>query len=705
MTSIRTRYPGAQPFVDEPFSRTVFFGREQASKTLTDQILANRIVVVYGKSGLGKTLLLNAGVAPRLRDEGYLPLSMRVNDVGRGPLRSVLEGIRSEAERQQVEFCEGLPDSLWSFFKTAEFWRGDLLLTPVLILDQFEELFTLHSEQTRDSFLSELSFLVRGVPPQATQTNEPLTEGPPPIRIVLSLREDHLGLLEEAADHLPQILDHRFRLAPLTLDEAAMAMMGPAEIADASLLTRPFRYHAEAVNAVLMYLSRRRIKSVAQATRYIEPFQLQLICQRVEQVVAGRQRLAAGVVTITMNDIGGEAALRETLKNFYTSSVRSMPGKRARRAIRRLCEELLISPEGRRISLEENDIQRQLALSPETLRLLVAGRLLRSDNRSDSTYYELSHDALIEPVLATRRWRALLFGWLGLGITTLTLGFWGLVGIAVIQENLSKEATSEKKMGTMLGFVAAFVPFLILLIILFRRNLLSLRRYRPRTPEELADTLVVGKSRMSVSSGAIGIFSGGFMLLLALLLGAMITFVTVSAYVGYEGSWILSDSSSDQIRQSIARIGLGLDTIAYIISVPFVVLFGVRSLRWGVSRLLHAPRPVRSKGTDTHSASISTRALASSGLSFVAATIVLLAAVLMAVMAALEVGCTYQLHGKLPNWIPPNWFNSLAYDCQQLYVKGYDPWRFLEGTYVLAFLAEATRLFARRSTKIRTLLR
>ena len=57
---------------------------------------------------------------------------------------------------------------------------------------------------------------------------------------------------------------------------------------------------------------------------------------------------------------------------------------------------------GRRLSLEEMEIRKQLNLSTEILRLLVTRRLLRSENRSDS-YYELSHDALIEPVLATRR--------------------------------------------------------------------------------------------------------------------------------------------------------------------------------------------------------------------------------------------------------------------------------------------------------------
>src|ERR1700722_346578 len=104
MTETLYRYPGAQPFRDDEFSRRMFFGRELASIALTDQILANRLIIVYAKSGLGKTSLLNAGVAPRLRDAGNLPLFVRVNDVKLGPLYSVLEGVRAEAERQQVEY-------------------------------------------------------------------------------------------------------------------------------------------------------------------------------------------------------------------------------------------------------------------------------------------------------------------------------------------------------------------------------------------------------------------------------------------------------------------------------------------------------------------------------------------------------------------------------------------------------------------------
>jgi hypothetical protein len=167
-------------------------------RALADQTLAHRLVVVYAKSGLGKKSLLNAGLAHRLREEGFLPLVVRVNDVQRDPLHSVLGGIAAAADRQGVEHIPGEPDSLWAFFKTAECWRGDLLLTPVLILGQFEELFTLQAPDARAEFLEQLSSLVRGVPPPGRMDH--LGDEPPPMRIVLCLREDYLGVLEEAAD-------------------------------------------------------------------------------------------------------------------------------------------------------------------------------------------------------------------------------------------------------------------------------------------------------------------------------------------------------------------------------------------------------------------------------------------------------------------------------------------------------------------------
>ncbi len=490
MMEILHRYPGAQPFRDDEFSRRTFFGREPASVALTDQILANRLVIVFAKSGLGKTSLLSAGVAPRLREAGSLPLFVRVNDIQRGPLFSVFEGVRAEAERQQVEYVPGDSSSLWSFFKTVEFWRGDLLLAPVLILDQFEELFTLQPQEAREEFLSELGYLVRGIaPPSQPKIESSASEGPPAIRVVLSLREDFLGLLEEASDHIPEILDHRYRLAPLSYEMASKAITGPAAIESGDISTRAFRLEPEVVTSILDYLTRTAAGARGPAGRYVEPFHLQLICQRIERVAAFKQQQTSAEIVLSFKDIGGEAALEDTLESFYSDAIRSLPARYLRGAVRVLCEEYLISPEGRRLSVEERELLRQLKLPRETLSQLVERRLLRTDRRSDSTYYELSHDALVQPVLASRRLQAMVVSW----AAVLAGSIVGLAAGGVILILVAYLFSSSKKTGS--DYFAFSVLVLLFLFLgtaglaWFRSGIRKLRRYRSHTPSEIARSL------------------------------------------------------------------------------------------------------------------------------------------------------------------------------------------------------------------------
>jgi hypothetical protein len=524
MRDSHTRYPGAQPFSDDEISRKTFFGRKRESVDLANKILANRLVVVYAVSGLGKTSLLNAGVAHLLRNEKALPLIVRVNDTQRGPFISILEGIHAATERQMVEYAAGSQASLWHFFKTAEFWQGDLLMTPVLILDQFEELFTLQSPEARAAFLSDLGFLVRGVPPSATPQTDvdisysgELTDTPPASRLVLSLREDYLGCLEDAADWIPEILDHRFRLTPLSIEAAMEALTAPAEIDDNLLQTKPFKYAPEAVTAIIAHLTRRscRPTTVKQskggggwksllrrssqlttyAVRYVEPFQLQLICQRIEQIVAARQQRTSSALTVTMQDIGGEEALRRTLQDFYKQEIHGLSSWRQRRAVRRLCEKYLISPHGRRLSIDGNEIRRQLKLSDEILWKLVDRRLLRSDLRADSAYYELSHDTLIEPVLATGRVKGRFLGFLAAcagALVLLPTAFILLIGLWMLYLHLAyvfgmplpkdlPQHEPNQLLFMAIGLLMLYVPaFSFLGISLCVRGIQTFRRYRSR---------------------------------------------------------------------------------------------------------------------------------------------------------------------------------------------------------------------------------
>jgi dipeptide/tripeptide permease len=82
------------------------------------------------------------------------------------------------------------------------------------------------------------------------------------------------------------------------------------------------------------------------------------------------------------------------------------------------------------LSLEEGEVERLTGVRRETLASLVDHRLLRSDQRAESFYYELSHDSLVEPVLAKNRVSMTSFGLVQL-VASLTMCITALIFFVV----------------------------------------------------------------------------------------------------------------------------------------------------------------------------------------------------------------------------------------------------------------------------------
>ncbi len=71
------RYPGTHPFTLE--DQAVFFGREDDVEELMQLVELEALTVLYGKSGLGKSSLIQAGLLPRLlRDINFKLEKIRV---------------------------------------------------------------------------------------------------------------------------------------------------------------------------------------------------------------------------------------------------------------------------------------------------------------------------------------------------------------------------------------------------------------------------------------------------------------------------------------------------------------------------------------------------------------------------------------------------------------------------------------------------
>ena len=114
-----------------------------------DHVLDAPVTVLYGRSGLGKTSLLQAGLFPLLREHNFLPIHVRFDlkpgaaGLTRQLHQSVRNAIRAEVPDAVLPADE---ESLWEYLHRTDFelWSAqNYPLTPVIVLDQFEELFTL----------------------------------------------------------------------------------------------------------------------------------------------------------------------------------------------------------------------------------------------------------------------------------------------------------------------------------------------------------------------------------------------------------------------------------------------------------------------------------------------------------------------------------------------------------------------------------
>lgn len=398
----RDRYPGARPFSGDRLDRRLFFGREDETNDLFHRIQASQLLVLFGKSGIGKTSLLQAGVLPKLRENEFLPLNLRLNQQVDSVVDYVMSAIEAQCAAESIDYTPGEPGSLWEFFKTAVFWRGDELLTPILVLDQFEEIFTLQTARARKAIATELGQLFSERIPAAIRErigSDAVTtyrEQAPNVKILVCLRDEFLGSLQALASYIPGILDDRFRLAPLHAKAARKAVIEPASLPQENRFTTPrFRYSDSTLDKLLQFLTGKSDEA--------EPFQLQVLCHYVERQVAKSEQEEP--IIVSENFLGDRRQMQRVLQNFYADAIKLLPSKHQRRRARRLCEEGLLSTDGRRLSLEQQQITRQYDIAETTLHALLDSRILRRESRLDSYYYELSHDSLARSIADNRGWR------------------------------------------------------------------------------------------------------------------------------------------------------------------------------------------------------------------------------------------------------------------------------------------------------------
>jgi hypothetical protein len=394
----RNPWLGLASFTEE--TRAYFYGRDEEVAELSRRVQRKLLTVLFGQSGLGKTSILRAGLAPRLRGQGHCPIYVRI-DYGKEspePAEQIKQAIsrtaRGSGEWTQAGVAvEG--ESLWEFLHH----RDDVLrdesgatLIPLLIFDQFEEIFTL--AQSDDfgraraaRFIDELADLVENRPPKSLEAKleeddskaERFDFARGDYRVLIALREDYLAPLEGLKKAMPSISQNRLRLAPMTGEQALAAVLRPGK----RLVTD------EVAAAIVRFVA----GGAELAHAEVEPSLLSLICRELNDT-----RIAQGRDEISLDLLAGSHA--GILSSFYERSLADQ-----KPAVRQVIEDELLTTSGFRENIAEERLLsrfKAVGAAPDTLAILVNRRLLRIEERLDVRRVELTHDVLCGVVKGSR---------------------------------------------------------------------------------------------------------------------------------------------------------------------------------------------------------------------------------------------------------------------------------------------------------------
>jgi WD40 repeat protein len=385
-------YIGPRPFERRLSDEQRFAGRDREAEEIMAYILGHPVVLVYAQSGAGKTSLFNAQIIPALEQEhrfevmpiarvqGIIPVGLDPELIGNIFAFNALRSISPNTNPQEL-----VKMTLAEFLK--EYPRGydeeeNRPAVRALVIDQFEELFGLvpaQYQEQREGFFQQIAKSV---------------EDDPLLRVVLVIREDFLAQLDPFIRLLPEGLRIRFRLECLKRDQALQAIEKP-------LAGTGREFNKEAARHLVHELSRIKASGPVHDKwlegSYVEPVQLQVVCRKLWS------NLDVDTKVISWEDIKALDVDR-SLSDYYEEIIQGAAGatRIPEFRLRKWFGEMLITPLGTRGTVFKG-WETTGGIPNETVEWLARRHLIRAEYRSGASWYELTHDRFIEPILTSNK--------------------------------------------------------------------------------------------------------------------------------------------------------------------------------------------------------------------------------------------------------------------------------------------------------------
>ncbi len=387
--SVVEPFKGLARFEDTDVDAALFFGRGRDREIVAANLMASRLTVLYGESGVGKSSLLRAGVAHNLRRSPE-PLIVVVFDAWQSDPVAGLT--RSLADAAGIEPASTLADTVDA---CAAVVGGDVYV----LLDQVDEYFLYHRHEAG---------------PETFAEQFPAAVARPGLRasFLIALREETLAKLDSFKGRIPNLFGNYLRLEHLDRAAGRAAILGPVEHANQGLPSgERVEIEPELVEAVLDEVAAGKL-DLGRAGRgvvnggpavdgRIETPYLQLVMQRLwgaeREAGSGTLRLA------TLRALGGaEQIVRDQLRGALDALA---PGQQD---VAAAVFNHLVTPSGTKIAHGVRDLAEYAridedALAPVLSRLATERILRPVAGDSGGERYEIYHDVLAEAALDWKR--------------------------------------------------------------------------------------------------------------------------------------------------------------------------------------------------------------------------------------------------------------------------------------------------------------
>ncbi|RLD19380.1 MAG: hypothetical protein DRI69_08540 [Bacteroidetes bacterium] len=340
----------------DPYTREdyhLFFGRSQEVNDLYRRVFKSSLLLVYGKSGTGKTSLVQCGLSGRFSDRDWVPLFIR-----RGmDFNDAFEKAITDCARTPID-ADSTP------YEKIESLYLDHFKPVYCIFDQFEELFILGDPLEQMRFVRDIASIL---------------DKKVPVKVILVMREEYLAQLYEFERVLPTVMDNRLRIELMGRNNAREVINGSCGVADP-----PIKLERDVDELI--------INTITQEKGRVELTYLQVFLDKLFRLSEVNQD---GSRTFTSGLIAEAGSITDILKEFVDKQINEFTLAYHDKALPVNFLRVFTTRQGTKIPLRKEDVNQKLAVSTEKLNLcfefFVSRRVLRP---LENDLFELLHDSI-----------------------------------------------------------------------------------------------------------------------------------------------------------------------------------------------------------------------------------------------------------------------------------------------------------------------